>query len=1641
VQGKMLLDTASVLESKATVKTDTLKNAGDIKLTGTAAQLMIGSGVVLEKGVLELNSNKLLILNDDTNALKITDGNLTVGDSLLGSVIWNISNKTGKYVVPFSDSLGDVFVELKVLQAGDSLGQFVFSTYQTDNSNEPLPANMGDDAARMLIETPLKITDRFWKVEAANYDSLPAGKLKVTYLASETEGSNTITVDSLMLSRWDGNCWQKLEGEIDSASGTYQTDTSDRFGTMVLHERYISTLCNNGHNCDYAYFLKDEDYGNTVFEMTDTVMWFKFIATDTLFNFYFYGRDLSGLLGRMFLYQNNCDSLILLAAVNLKSDSAIRASFDLELKIGKTYFIMVESVEPAIQFTAKKRIQWIETDLCSWLEVDSINSIYTCWDENLEFTEGYCGVDSLVATVNFGNYVPGVSVPPGVTDYVRVRIWTTRQPYILGIPPNHVIRAPYNPYNPPVYFQYFPNSTTNYSFSLPPGNYVIKTDVTFDQYPDFDHPFDISGNERFFSIYDSSLAKPQVSGFDDGYCELNSFFIQCANCSSRINDVNWILIDTTELDEFYVDYFIPEQDEPIYGSFCTGSDDTVRKIKFAVEVSNEVCSTYAIDTFQIGIKNSIANFGFEAVCENDSIFYLFSDSSQCAQSWHWNFGDGTTDTLRNPIHHYSQSGIYNVTLAINNASEFLSCLWDTIIQEVIVRTPLPPVISGNLSACETDSVIYRIGTMYYNHNYEWFITGGSVITDNGDSIMVNWSSTAGGWIKVIDRFDDCISDTAFYQVRACCYGDSPDSNIVFGDITVSQFVADSFISSNYDTLSHTYQNANQEIVFNGVLIVDQNITFIKTNITFAPLARVMLNNGDTLILKDTDFHASDSCNFMWDGIYIQPEGMLIVEASSSISDALNAIVSIGGGNFNISASTLTENYKHIVVQSYDSIHPAAIYDSTWFTCPNTLMPPHESEKTRIAIQVDSVQTIVIGDTAFTRNNFLDADTVIKINRSGVSIINNFFGTVWATVIGTGIYAHNGISTNALANPYRIQIGGSDSIMGNNFWGYNEYAIRIDGYYDIDIKRNAIGCIFGCPRLRNGIYISNTKRSLDPTWSTGSHTEITANWIHSTQTGLLLTEINNDLHVGGNTFEFTNPDTVAQAGIILLNLFSLFNTQQPNTGLITEIEGNTISEPTIGILIGGKPYSFIGANDITVSDTSYLQFSRGIEMWNSYKSNVWCNNLEGSNNSDEITQFGISSWIGASNTYLCNSTEGFGRALNFAGRSDWTHLLKNKMDDARVGMALDYSGSIGPQGVDFGPYFKTTFDNEWDLVDVPDAHVKTYNSIGALSPFLLRNASDSINKWYPEPFNIVHTGTGFAIDTPSNTIPTHPLSTFCSPSYCPTPEEESAIAYNIPQARRIIGDSIPYQSDSLINRWWARYNLYISLIGRDSIFEQDSIIEDFVEEYKTTATAKLDSVRWEINELRQKAYDAETYNLLEDKLEDVQTSNDIDATTKEYSKRVLELLKFPNSNELKGIIEDIAKECVFYSGPSVVEARTFMTIDSLGRIGYNWEENCNSSQNKQGNLGKDEIQTIEEQWDYKLHPNLLEGSSDVSIYLKKGETGIVEVYDLLGEMQGSYKVSEGTNTLSLSKIYRRGLLIYRVIILGEIKTVDKLIILD
>ncbi len=62
----------------------------------------------------------------------------------------------------------------------------------------------------------------------------------------------------------------------------------------------------------------------------------------------------------------------------------------------------------------------------------------------------------------------------------------------------------------------------------------------------------------------------------------------------------------------------------------------------------------------------IANFTFagQAVCDNGLI--VFADASQYAETWLWDFGDGTSSNLQNPTHAYSTAGTYTVTLTITN---------------------------------------------------------------------------------------------------------------------------------------------------------------------------------------------------------------------------------------------------------------------------------------------------------------------------------------------------------------------------------------------------------------------------------------------------------------------------------------------------------------------------------------------------------------------------------------------------------------------------------------------------------------------------------------------------------------------------------------------------------------------------------------------------------------------------------------------------------------------------------------------------------------------------------------------------------------------------------------------------------------
>lgn len=75
----------------------------------------------------------------------------------------------------------------------------------------------------------------------------------------------------------------------------------------------------------------------------------------------------------------------------------------------------------------------------------------------------------------------------------------------------------------------------------------------------------------------------------------------------------------------------------------------------------------------------------------------FSDESINATSWSWDFGDGTTSTLQNPVHSFSTTGDFNIQLTINQGvhtlvkNSFLKILPD-------LPTPYTPADGGDFES-------------------------------------------------------------------------------------------------------------------------------------------------------------------------------------------------------------------------------------------------------------------------------------------------------------------------------------------------------------------------------------------------------------------------------------------------------------------------------------------------------------------------------------------------------------------------------------------------------------------------------------------------------------------------------------------------------------------------------------------------------------------------------------------------------------------------------------------------------------------------------------------------------------------------------------------------------------------------------
>ena len=134
-------------------------------------------------------------------------------------------------------------------------------------------------------------------------------------------------------------------------------------------------------------------------------------------------------------------------------------------------------------------------------------------------------------------------------------------------------------------------------------------------------------------------------------------------------------------------------------------------------------------------EEPVAGFTFSA----DELTVTFTSTSTDANTYTWDFGDGITSSMENPVHTYSEAGTYSVEQTAENDEGA-----DSETQSVTVESAVPAAGSPELSFGDADGAFYAINTVSVTETMgfettirtgaavAWFVDGGTDFVSVGD---------------------------------------------------------------------------------------------------------------------------------------------------------------------------------------------------------------------------------------------------------------------------------------------------------------------------------------------------------------------------------------------------------------------------------------------------------------------------------------------------------------------------------------------------------------------------------------------------------------------------------------------------------------------------------------------------------------------------------------------------------------------------------------------------------------------------------------------------------------------------------------------------------------------------------------------
>ncbi|MFM2360421.1 MAG: hypothetical protein RLY16_2414, partial [Bacteroidota bacterium] len=212
---------------------------------------------------------------------------------------------------------------------------------------------------------------------------------------------------------------------------------------------------------------------------------------------------------------------------------------------------------------------------------------------------------------------------------------------------------------------------------------------------------------------------------------------------------------------------------------------------------------------------------------------IFVDQSIGANEWHWEFGDGATETIRNPRHTYAAAGLYNTSLRVVNTTT--GCEYTKFLQIRVIDVEAN-FVANDTVPCKGTAVNFNTGISASDvTRFTWLFGDGSPAISTTRNFY-NYTYSANGLynVRLIIRdalgcFDTLVKpnyirvDGPTAKFGTTVAGSCLNSLVLFNDSSFSDGLHPiqtwmwNYGDGNRDTLNsgpfqHAYANSGQYLV-------------------------------------------------------------------------------------------------------------------------------------------------------------------------------------------------------------------------------------------------------------------------------------------------------------------------------------------------------------------------------------------------------------------------------------------------------------------------------------------------------------------------------------------------------------------------------------------------------------------------------------------------------------------------------------------------------------------------------------------------------------------------------------------------------------------------------------------------------------